>query len=400
MAKTERKKEPISLLLRVTILLAVLALIAYGVAYAIGVAEKGALSNQQEAAKERNEQAQKNYQIALAEYNSAIQSDQNKPWPLPSGASGWEIVELTDYPILGDYQELDRATLLANSPLMLTNRWHALPADYYNAMMGQEFGGVLVSLMNYTEQKVPTRGVSLQIMPQAATAILNLVTQAGQQQPPLLHFHVNTGFRSYEDQNALFEEEKAKHVEKLEGLALEEKVLEKVNAPGTSEFQTGFAFEMNLYNAEDKDSVKGNFQEKDQGKWFTQNSWKEGVILRFPSADHPNSQWLDKSYKTGVTAKYDFYRYVGLPHAAVMQGIALESGDMTKQMVLEEYIDYLTEKRHIAVYLDGSLKYEIYRLTVDEQAQSVYIPLPAGTYTEPMISYDNMGGVIVAITHN
>lgn len=400
MAKSEKKREPMSVLVRVVIALSVVALVAYGISAAIGVAEKTALANQQKAAQERNDQAERNYQIALAEYHTAVQSDQNKPWPAPSGAQGWEIIELTDFPITGNRQEIDRQTLLANSPLMLTNRWHALPQDYYQSKVNVNQGGTLVSLMNYTEQKVPTRGVSLEMMPQTADAILNLVTLAGLQEPPLVSYHIGTGYRSYEDQEILYNEERAKYIETLQGLALDEKVLENVSAPGTSEFQTGFAFQINLYNSENPESVRGKFQEKDQGKWFTQNCWQEGVIFRFPTKDHPNSQWLDKSFKTGMTKNYEFYRYVGKPHAAVMQGIALETGDMTKQMVLEEYIDYLTEKRHIAVYENGNLKYEIYRLTVDEQAESLSIPLPVGSYSEPMISYDNMGGVIVAITHS
>ncbi|NLB90918.1 MAG: hypothetical protein GX786_06850, partial [Clostridiales bacterium] len=122
-------------------------------------------------------------------------------------------------------------------------------------------------------------------------------------------------------------------------------------------------------------------------------------VFRFPSEDHPDSTWLDKSYKTGVGAQNQFYRYVGIPHATVMQGVALENADMTKQMVLEEYIDYLTEHNHIAVYQDSVLKYEIYRIELDDPyQQTVDIQFPPGSYDAPLISFDNMGGVIVAIT--
>jgi hypothetical protein len=59
---------------------------------------------------------------------------------------------------------------------------------------------------------------------------------------------------------------------------------------------------------------------------------------------------------------------------------------------LEEYIEYLQEHPHIAVFEDGVLKYEIYRQYVgNEQSINVQLTRNARTYTS---SLDNMGAVI------
>ena len=65
-------------------------------------------------------------------------------------------------------------------------------------------------------------------------------------------------------------------------------------------------------------------------------------------------------------------------------------------MCLEEYIEYLMAHPHIAVYSDGTLKYEIYRMEGGYSDTAVTVPYGAASYSA---STDNMDGLIVAITY-
>ena len=67
-------------------------------------------------------------------------------------------------------------------------------------------------------------------------------------------------------------------------------------------------------------------------------------------------------------------------------------------LCLEEYIEFLIDHPHICVYEDGALKYEIVRIKIADDAQSVQLPVPnpASSY---QASLDNMGGVVMAYTY-
>ncbi len=94
---------------------------------------------------------------------------------------------------------------------------------------------------------------------------------------------------------------------------------------------------------------------------------------------------LDKSYKTGVSSRLRLFRYVGVPNAMVMNTLGL---------CLEEYIDYLAEHPHIAVFQNGTLRYEIIREHVGD-GETVTVTQsnkPGVQAVESML--DNMGYVI------
>ena len=85
----------------------------------------------------------------------------------------------------------------------------------------------------------------------------------------------------------------------------------------------------------------------------------------------------------------DCFHYVGEGHAAVMNHLGL---------CLEEYIEYLQEHPHIAVFENGVKKYEITRQEVDddEAVYSVEINCVTTNYT---MSLDNMDGLITLYTY-
>ena len=69
-----------------------------------------------------------------------------------------------------------------------------------------------------------------------------------------------------------------------------------------------------------------------------------------------------------------------------------------KDFCMEEYVEYLQEHPHIAVFENGALRYEIYRQYVGDDGSDITLELTgkAKAYTA---SLDNMGGVITVFEY-
>ena len=64
---------------------------------------------------------------------------------------------------------------------------------------------------------------------------------------------------------------------------------------------------------------------------------------------------------------------------------------------MEEYIEYLEEHPHIALFVNGVLKYEVYRQPVGEETEiNVQLTRNAPKHES---SLDNMGGVITVFSY-
>ena len=197
------------------------------------------------------------------------------------------------------------------------------------------------------------------------------------------HYLVEEGYRSWETQNTYFQNRMQKLSSQYSGDALIAATKKEVNSPGTSEFNSGLAFTLRLYDKTNPEVAKPKYSTTAQGRWMNENCWKYGLVIRFPQAGWPLETTMDKSFKTGVSVKLNLYRFVGKGNAAVMHYF---------DFCMEEYIEYLQEHPHIAVFEDGVLKYEIYRQYVgDAQSFNVQLTRNARTYTS---SLDNMGAVI------
>jgi zinc D-Ala-D-Ala carboxypeptidase len=269
---------------------------------------------------------------------------------------------------------LDRANLLVGG-LLLVNPWHPLPTDYSE--------DALVSIAKSSGWKIAVTDNSVRVFPAAWTALESMIADAAKD--GLADYIIREAYRSNDTQTSLFNSKMEKLSSKYSGDTLIEQTKKYVNYPGTSEYQTGLSFQADVYSKTDAELNKQKFQESAQGKWFTNNSWKYGVIFRFPSNDFPNSSWEDKSYKTGVTAQLNLYRYVGIAHSEAMK---------IMDYCLEEYVEFLIDHPHVCIYKDGALQYEIYRIeAADASTYSVPVPNPAGGY---IASLDNMGGVVLA----
>jgi D-alanyl-D-alanine carboxypeptidase len=370
MSRRNRQSDPFRTLLKAMGFLAGAAAVFAVIFFGLRAFEGYTLNQKIKDTKDRNDKMQEQYNAALADYESATQSGQNIGWPSPK-PEGWDVVDLSSFGLENtNVVPTDRATLLSGG-MLLVNAWHALPADY-------PADGV-VSVMTGSGRQVPVANADVKLFQPAIDAInlaLKDAAAAG-----LKDFFVAAGYRTNEQQTEMFETKKAKLESQYSGDTLIEQTKKAVNFPGTSEYQSGFSMEMSIY----PNPNKLGFQASDQGKWLTENSWKYGLVFRFPTQNFPNSSWVDKSFKTGVTVTLNLYRYVGVPHAAVMH---------TLDLCLEEYVEYLIEHPHLAVYENNTLKYEIYRQPIGEDASvNVPVPIAAANY---LASLDNMGGLVMA----
>ena len=290
----------------------------------------------------------------------------------------WRLEDESQTPLENTRTEtVDRAGLLSGG-MLLVNPWHPLPSDF------SETG--LVSVGNASGWKIAVNDNSVRLFPVAFQALQDAVTAAAGQN--LKDYIIREAYRSNDDQTALFNKKMESLSKKYSGDILIEQTKKTVNYPGTSEYQTGLSFRIDLYNKADATVGNQKFQESEQGKWLTANSWKYGLIFRFPSTDYPNADWEDKSYKTGVSSHLDLYRYVGTAHSAAMK---------IMDYCLEEYVEFLIAHPHICIYKDGALQYEVYRFAAsDAPTYDVPIPNPAGSY---IASLDNMGGVVLAYSY-
>lgn len=128
--------------------------------------------------------------------------------------------------------------------------------------------------------------------------------------------------------------------------------------------------EHNLGLSLDVGSTQKEMKEADEGKWLQENAWKYGFILRYPS---------NKTDVTGILYEPWHFRYVGLPHSAIMY---------KNDWVLEEYLEYLKNKGHISVEIEKK-QYDVSYYPSSEKE----IEIKVGH--EYDVSGDNIGGIIV-----
>lgn len=330
-------------------------------------------------AQQENAQLEAQYRQAKAEEAAKAQEGESLQWPTPS-AQGWDVLDLTEYPLLNPVNVTAARKDLLLGGMMLINRWHTLPADFSEEE--------LISLTSF-DKSIPVSGSSVKLFPVAAGALRDMLTAA--KEAGLEHYLIDEGYRSNETQSSYFQKAAEKYSDKYSGDALVEIVRAEghVNPPGSSEYQSGFAFRVDRYLKGDAEFNKAKFNTTEHSDWLVENSWKYGFVFRFPVDRYPNATVKDKSYKTGESQKLSVYRYVGEGNAAAMHAM---------DFCMEEYIEYLMQHPHIALYENGVLRYEITRVPGGDTPADVttQITRSAKDYT---LSTDNMGGVIVCMSY-
>ena len=384
--RNSKRKDPMIGLIIVLVLFAALAVGVKIVSDQLRDYRAGELSKLQDEVLLRNGEKIAEYEVEKAEYLRQLNSKEgNRAWPTPA-QEGWDVIDLTTYPLEAPgTKNVTRSDVMFGG-LLLVNEWHSRPADFdESAMVALHSYARDAGLESFWDDS------SCKLHPVAIDALVEMLTEA--KTLGYDHFVVEKryNFRSYDDQNAMFNTELEKQRSSRPNLT-EEQLIERarknVNYPGTSEFNSGLSFCLYLYEREDGESKQyykeTPFYDTPDGQWLLENAWKYGFVFRFPTAGYPTSTMMDKAYKTGMTMKLNCYRYVGKGHAAVMHHLDL---------CLEEYIEYLMDHPHIAVFENGVKRYEItYQYVGDDVATfTVNTNRLTNNYT---MTLDNMGGLI------
>ncbi len=385
MSNKQKRKDPLKWLIALTVVLVLLVVGAVMGSRTIRDYRADLLAQQRSAVEERNAQKQAEYQVALKEYQAEVASNQaNKAWP-EAAKEGWDVIDLTNYPLEAPGSvSVTRADAMFGG-LLLVNEWHSRPADF------DETG--ILSISSYAREAGLDsfwRNGSLKLHPVAIDALIAALRDA--KAVGLEHFVVSDAYRTYDRQNELFQEQVEEYRRRYPNYSdakLIERAKTKVNYPGTSEFNSGLGFTLYLYESGNETLKDTPFYQTEQGKWFYENAWKYGFVFRFPLANYPMATTADKTYKTGMSQSLNCYRYVGEGHAAVMNHLGL---------CLEEYIEYLQEHPHIAVFENGVKRYEITRQQVGDDVASFNVEINRMTNNYSM-SLDNMGGVVTVYSY-
>ncbi len=326
----------------------------------------------------QNEELTKQYEQRLAEQTKKEEQGENIQWPA-AAKTGWDIIDVSNFALTGTTRKTVSRQEMVAGGLMLVNRWHSLPADFTE--------DDLVNISNESKRYIPVDTNTIRLKTSAFNALYEMLQ--GAEKDGLTNFIISEGYRTNDKQTEYFNSELAKWEGKYTGDALVEKARENANYPGTSEYQTGLSFRIRRWKKDDTEFNSVKFVESEHLNWLMDHSWEYGIVFRFPIEGYPNNTVTDKSWKTGESKKLMIFRYVGKAAAAVME---------QKDMCLEEFVEYMIAHPHIAVYQDGTLKYEIIRYEGGNTTADMSVEVVARA-KDTQVSIDNMGGVIVAMTY-
>ena len=180
-----------------------------------------------------------------------------------------------------------------------------------------------------------------------------------------------SGWRSREEQKKIWKDTVAER-----GIDFARKY---VALPACSEHETGLAIDLAL-NQEPVDFIRPHFPKDGICRLFREKMIAYGFIERYPEG---------KESITGIASEPWHFRYVGLPHAAIMK----QHG-----FCLEEYIDYLSlfpaEGRHLEINIQNK-NFEIFYQKISDSDSSVTLSLPSSLPFQ--VSGTNTDGCIVTL---
>ncbi|GGJ66073.1 putative carboxypeptidase YodJ [Anoxybacillus voinovskiensis] len=203
-------------------------------------------------------------------------------------AKYWNVIEVKN----GQKIIMNPTNILA-----LVNKEQSLPASYKpNDLVVPNVP------FSFSETNVEKRYMRLE----AARALEQLFAAAQKEGISLIAV---SGYRSYERQKELFDEEVKKNGK--------EKAVHAVAFPGQSEHQTGLAIDISSQSI--KANLTASFGDTNEGKWVAVHAHEYGFIIRYPKG---------KEAITGYQYEPWHIRYVGQKAAKVIY---------EKNITLEEY---------------------------------------------------------------
>jgi D-alanyl-D-alanine carboxypeptidase len=212
--------------------------------------------------------------------------------------------------------------------------------------------GIHTDVLNLFQHKELVKGFGLldnsirlsQSIIQPFTTMISAAEKDG-----VRHFMINSGYRDNQEQGQLYKEMGSNY-------AL---------PAGYSEHNLGLALDIG--------STQTDMNQAPEGEWLIRNAAEYGFILRYPK---------DKTAITGIQYEPWHFRYVGLPHSAIMQQMNLS---------LEEYLAYLKQQKNITTKVKG----KIYEISYYPISQNSTIQVPNNRSYQ--LSGNNMDGIIVTL---
>jgi len=241
--------------------------------------------------------------------------------------------------------------------LLLANENYPLNADYEPYPMYNTCGKYS-QFLSYNSQDMPLQA-------QAYNAFLEMMEKLNAQGYDNLL--IISTYRDYNKQSELYNSDRRTVIVTDEGREITD-----IARPGCSDHQLGLAVDMQT-----SVGSKENFDTTSPGQWISQYGHDYGFILRYPEKDVNT---------TGVVYEPWHFRFVGIPHAAVMRN---------KELCLEDYLDFLRESRTVDVQM-ADKKHTCFQIIYYQPNERVLVPREY-SYT---ISGDNRNGTIVTIKYN
>lgn len=208
-----------------------------------------------------------------------------------------DVVAIINVGANNDFYTNTKKTDLSKGNLILTNKFYYLDSSYNSDNMVP-----ISSTYSFGNEQMLTEdtfNAFLDMWKAAKDEGLNLI--------------INSSYRSYEDQEAVYEYYK--------DTLGEEDANKRAAKAGFSEHQTGMAIDIQTYG-----SKAATFEDFDEFKWLKENAHKYGFILRYPK---------DKEYLTGYAYESWHYRYVGIEAATYIH---------ENNITFDEYYAYFVEK--------------------------------------------------------
>lgn len=249
----------------------------------------------------------------------------------------------------------------------LVNTQYPLPQDY-----------VPQGLVNVYEKRqkglIGLANTEIQLTEQTLDALQTMLIDAKAE--GVSGMILTSGYRSISRQQEIFDQRVQSFMDK--GNTQEQAVTatrQSVQLPGSSEHHTGLALDVTADGATpDENGNNDSFALTLQGRWLSKNAWQYGFILRYQKG---------KEQITGVRAEPWHLRYVGQPHAEIMQH---------ENLSLEEYTQKLAQTGGAQGTTWDGRSFKI----VHTQGEGVTIPAPAGA----VLDGDGMGGYWITLLSN
>jgi len=181
-----------------------------------------------------------------------------------------------------------------------------------------------------------------------------------------------SGYRSGEEQTAIYENSLRENGKEF--------TAKYVALPDCSEHQTGLAIDLGL-NQENLDWIRPAFPDEGICARFREAAAGYGFIERYPQG---------KEAVTGISHEPWHFRYVGYPHARIME----ERG-----LCLEEYMAFLETCREgcgLVYWQADGMEAEIYYVPAEDDKTQLILPERA-VY---QVSGNNVNGFIVTVYHS